>query len=287
MPSISAVLSLIIAVGFGHRLFGQAPVSAAGPTFEVASVKRNMSGSEMPGLWDAAPGGRWTMINGTVRSIIAFAYTPGQALIVGLPSWAETERYDVTARADRDAATSELRWMVRSLLAERFAFRMHYETRRRSTYALMLARADGSLGPQIRKVEVDCPAIFEAIAQGTMPFSEVELAPNGARRCSTRPTTTTSPRGSVSTFASGGTRLDLLLATISGVFWRPVVDKTGLQGYYEFTLRYARTGGTAVDPDDAPSIFAALREQLGFKLESEENDIPVFVVDRLERPTPD
>jgi uncharacterized protein (TIGR03435 family) len=260
-------------------------LSADDKAFAVVSIKRSLrESSERTVLDGPKPGGRWTLVNGTIRSMIGFAYTPGQAEIAGLPSWVESERYDVEAKADGPATVQEMRMMVRALLAERFAFRMHMETRRRRSYALELARVDRTLGQSFRRVDVDCPRIFEQTLFGEIEHAEVEKASNGAPRCTITTAIQWTPMGSVTTLKSGGTRLAPLLAAIGRAVGRPVVDKTGLAGYYEFTLEFASSMPTGSDAANAPTIFTALRDQLALKLVSGEDDLPVFVADRIERP---
>jgi uncharacterized protein (TIGR03435 family) len=259
--------------------------SAGDKAFAVVSIKRNLSASSERTVLDGPkPGGRWTLVNGTVLSMIGFAYVPGQAEIVGLPSWVKSERYDVDAKADGPVTVQEMRMMVRALLAERLAFRMHMETRRQRSYSLELARADRTLGPTFRRVDVDCPRIFEQTASGEIEHAEVEKASNGAPRCTITTAIHWTPMGSITTLKSGGTRLAPLLAAIGTAVGRPVVDKTGLDGYYEFTLEFASSIPAGSDAASAPTIFTALRDQLALKLVSGEDDLPVFVVDRLDRP---
>jgi len=96
--------------------------------------------------------------------------------------------------------------------------------------------------------------------------------------------------GDVRTVTSGGTRVSTLLAPIAAAVGRPIIDKTGLEGYYEYTVEYSSSMplslNTSLEPA-APSIFTALREQLGLTLVSEDNDLPVLVIDRLQQPTED
>ena len=206
-------------------------VLPAGRAFQVASIKRNLSESSRRTVIDGPqPGGGWTLINGTIFMLIAFAYAPGQTELLGFPSWVVSERYDIIAKSDGAATVAETRTMVRALLTERFGFRMHIETRRQRIYALEFAREDRSLGPGFRKIDVDCALIFTQTISGTLDVADVENASNGAPRCRIQTTITATPNGRVTTLKSGGAPLAQLLAAIGAAVGRPVVNKTGLDG---------------------------------------------------------
>lgn len=235
------------------------------------------------------PGGRVMFVDRTVRSLIGFAYTPGQAEVLGLPAWAESDGYDVLAKAEGDATIAERRMMMQTLLRERFGLHMHDETRRKPGYALVLARKDGSLGPQMRNSGADCPRMFEQLRAGSPVSGDVPVANNGARLCAIQGVSRYPAGGRIKTIKSGGARMAALIASISVDVERPVADKTGLDGYYEFTLEYAASATSPTDAgvQSAASLFTALREQLGLALVSEELDVRVLVVDRIHRPTED
>jgi len=258
--------------------------------FEVASVKQNRSGS---GKWEtsAKPSG-FSATNATPEELIIFAYAIPQTVrqmafheaisqLVGEPRWIFSERYDVTATAGRAVKPDEVRAMVRALLQERFKLVIHQEHKSSRTYALMLARSDSRLGPQIRRTEIDCKAIAAANAQfaaglGPRPAS----ASNGAPACGTG----TDKDGAV---RFGGVTMDSFVRAISKDAGRTVVDKTRLSGNYEITLKYSN-GDTPLNglPDDRPTLFTALRDQLGLKLEVQQNVLDVWVIDHIEHPTP-
>lgn len=240
------------------------------PAFEVTSVKLNTSGLNIgPGARSAGfqPGGRFTMTDGTVMFLIRSAY-PRSSEVIGAPAWVSSEYYDVQAKAAGDPSREEMTLMLRALLSERFQFVAHEEQREQSTYALMIARTDGRLGPGLRRYAVDCPRSPSA---GRAAADKLELpAPsNGAPACGYMV--------GGNRILAGGITMDRFAAALRGHAGREVIDKTGLAGDYEFTL----------DTTNDVSVFTALREQLGLKLEPERNAVPVVVVDRIERPTPD
>jgi uncharacterized protein (TIGR03435 family) len=171
---------------------------------------------------------------------------------------------------------------MRRLLAERFRLVAHNEMRETSVYALVVARSDGRLGPQLRKAAVDCFAIATAARQrGEAPAFPPQTGNRPA--CGTR----TSPGILMGT---GVTMADLA-RNLERPAERPVVDKTGLAGFWDLDVTYLFEGqlppGFAPPPADAPSLFTALQEQLGLKLEAQKAPIEVLVVDSVERPTED
>jgi uncharacterized protein (TIGR03435 family) len=241
--------------------------------FEVVSIKRNTSGDNRARV--GAPPGRFEMVNMPIRTLITSAYPADTSEFEGGPSWLATDAYDVAAKMPEGSTRADLEPMLQTLLAERFMFKGHYETREAPIYHLVLARSDGTLGPGVTKLDVDCAARTAARARGeTVP--ELPRLPNGMLPCSM-----SMGGGELS---SGGMTMARLAGSIQGSTGRVLVDKTGLTGDYAFTLRYTSNPG----PDSAqPSIFTALQEQLGLRLESARGPVRHFVVDRIERPTED
>ena len=137
-------------------------------------------------------------------------------------------------------------------------------------YALVVDRPDGRLGPGLRRLDVDCKSLNSTVGSDTTPAPVSR--PNGAKPCSY------SVGGG--RLLSGGVPLLTLARSITGAVGRVVLDRTGLQGDYEFTLEYS----TKLD-DGKPSVFTAVREQLGLKLEAQDNPLDVVVVDRIEHPS--
>jgi uncharacterized protein (TIGR03435 family) len=221
-------------------------------TFDVASIKR--STSDLPGpRWDAPPG-RFHMINGPVSSLIWTAYETPVAELPGAPQWVFFERYDVVATMPGSPSRAEQQQMLQALLADRFKLQVHYEKQDRPVYALTVARP-GRLGGGLRPSTRDC-----AVKESGCGMS----LGGGVLRATGQP---------LSIINSAG-RPD----------GRIIVDKTGLPGLYDFTLRYSLQPGPN---DDTPSIFTAVEEQLGLKLVTDTAPLDVVVVDRIERPTPD
>lgn len=236
--------------------------SAARPQFEVASVKPNNSAE--PGLrMDIPPGGRRLIaINMPLRELIRAAYTLQAFQVVGAPGWVESERFDITAVTDRDLTVTTpwtpggrflpVQLMVQSLLADRFKLVAHSETRESQVYALVIDQPGRRAAGKLRPAALDCaPNCGIRAGRGTMTARNVPL-----------------PQ-----FAE-------LLSQVNG---RLTTDATGLSGNFDIDLQWSPDGQAT----DAPSIFTALREQLGLQLESRRGPISVLVVDSIQRPTPD
>jgi uncharacterized protein (TIGR03435 family) len=272
-------------VGFALLLSGA--LSAQTPDidklqFEVASVKPNKTGATSSSL-GLQPGGRIVATNVALRLLIRNLYNVQADQIVGAPDWIESERFDIEARADReyppqaDAPAPELLAMMRNLLADRFRLVVHRETREMPVYALVTARDDKSLGPQIRRVDVDCAAeaarAMAARRGGAPPTSEKPgaMPPCGMRM---RP-------GNVITRA---TTLQQLTRNLSQFVGRAVVDRTGLVGVFDIDLEWSPEQTADAS---GPSIFTAVQEQLGLKLDAQRVPVDVLVIDRVERPAPD
>jgi len=154
-------------------------VLAQPPTFEVATIKRNVSGSTSASN-RALPGGRVTITNNTLRNMIRNFYRVQNFQLVGGPDWMSTDRWDIVAKADGDPQPERMMEMVKTLVADRFKLAMHRETREMPIYALTLARDGGPTGPQLGRSAIDCAAIFaEARARGGAP----PVAPRGGPLC--------------------------------------------------------------------------------------------------------
>jgi uncharacterized protein (TIGR03435 family) len=277
-----AVLGLCVA-GNDLAMLAQAP-PAAPATFEVASVKPNKDGG--PSSVRLSPGGLVTVTNNNLRNIIRNAFGITNAQIVGGPAWIDEDRFDITARGTGQFAQREAMVMMQALLAERFSLRTHSERREMPAYALVLARRDGALGPQMKKADVDCQALFAAVtAGGKMP----ERGPNGNLPCAI------SVRPAQGVITGSAVAMEQLARNLVGGVGRIVVDKTGLAGVYDIHVTFSPEPGQPLPPGapapqadlSAPSLFTALQEQLGLKLEPGQEPIEVLVIDRVERPAAD
>ena len=252
-------------------------VQGQDPTFEVAVLKRNTSGAT--GMRVGQPGNRYEMTNGDIRTLILNAYGPRNNQLVGAPRWVETDRYDLIATFAPRSPSEQVRAMLRAFLAERLKLRAHFEDRERDVYELRVARKDGKLGPSIRPTPRACAAAAAAVAAGGRP-PQMPAAQNGAPPCGLR--------SNPGELLAGGITMDLLSRNLGGRAGRIIIDRTGLAGHYELELRYSPDPGAPTDQNaDAPSLFTALREQLGLQLDSARAPIQTLVIDHVEKPTDD
>jgi uncharacterized protein (TIGR03435 family) len=272
----------------------------APPAFEVASVRPNNSGEGFV-RFGRQPGGRFTATNVPLRELIRFAYQVQPFQIEGAPGWAASERFDIVAKAEGDPPLSlpggppdAMALMMRTLLAERFKLKLHNETRDLPVYALLPARADRKPGPKLAASTVDCAAVMAARGRAGGP--PPPMPQFGERmQCGFRigPGTLSAGSASMTQLANG----------LSPMVGRQVVDQTGWSGNFDFDLTWTpdqmpqrapgtpadqpvRINGIDIDPN-GPSIFTAVQEQLGLKLDSTRGPVQVLVIDSVERPTPD
>ena len=271
-----AVAPVLVALAIAHAISAQTPRVE----FDVVSIKRS-SPDAVGGSMRSLPDGTSIMANVRVQQFITSAAPVPVREVLGLPEWATTERFDVTAKPPAGATPQQRSEMWRTFFAERMKLVAHVEERERDTFALVLARSDGRLGPQLKPSTLDC----SPKPPGTPPAPPPPPPANESdylNRCGGR-----FGNGSI---VSGSTTMDSLVLSFAGLAGRQVFNRTGLKGNYALTLKYLspRTPGTSPDaplPDDTPDFFTALQEQLGLKLQPEKALVPVFVIDRLERPT--
>jgi uncharacterized protein (TIGR03435 family) len=298
----AAALAIPIGIGAQQQqvIIGGAPpagTAAATPSgpmaFEVASVKPNNSGENFV-RFGLQPGGRVTATNAPLREIIRMAFGLQNFQIVDAPDWIGSERFDITAKAEGDIPPGQpgvigpAQLMMQSLLAERFALKARRETREMSRYDLVLARADGRLGPQLKPSTTDCQALFAARRGGGPP--PPPPGPGEPILCGFR----IGP----GRMQGGGFPLSQLAQSLAPFVERVVIDRTGLTGNYELDMTYTPDrmpqgppppGAPPLPPVDpnGPSLFTALQEQLGLKLESVRGPVDVLVIESVNRPTPD
>lgn len=248
-------------------------LSAQTPAFEVASIRRNPSGTTQQSV-NVQPTGV-TFINFQLRAIIQLAWgIPQPARLIGLPDWVN-DRYDVIAKTGAPVSPATMVGMrpaLQALFADRMKMDAAVETREMPAYALVLAREDGRLGPALKPSTVVCAGRGAAPQAAPQGPSGQEPVP-----CGPRP-------GGPGRFVFVGSEISLFASVLSLQQRRTVVDRTGLKGLYDLDVTYApETVGGA--PADGPSLFTALQEQLGLKLDPEREVVEVLVVKGIERPT--
>jgi bla regulator protein blaR1 len=322
--AIAAVLSLAVplvtgAIEAAAFAAGQGPgARAGGPPidpqlrFEVASVKPVADASGPLGRFlPILPRFEYSQL--PIGWLLRAALQKPDYQVIGAPGWVDSERYTIMAKAPDGTPQAALTTLMVNLLKDRFQLATHLETRELPTFNLVMARTDGQPGPNLKVTPADCQATVaerEAVAQafaagrgappplpgmpGGPPLGDINAPPQcGFGRLLT---------GNV---AVSGRSIAQFVTTLSEWMGRPVIDKTGLTGLYDFTLKFAPEGVRASGPlgptltllqgqvqsppadPNAPSLSAALEEQLGLKLESARGPVDVVVIDRLEKPTLD
>lgn len=264
MASCVAALAVPIAI--------RAQPPQVAPKFDVASIKRNAGGGPsnsveiglMRAIARASRGGRFHVPNASLHLLIQLAYDARDYQIVGEPSWAASDGYAVTAKAEGDVNFEQMRPMLQSLLADRFQFSFHRETRQLPVYELAAAKGGLRIAP------AKAGSCVTRDPQGpTLPF--------GSKICG-------GERIGIGRIEGFGVTMPKLVELLSDRIGRTVIDRTSFRGAFDFQLDFAPEEAMGSDPGTAPSIFAALQEQLGMRLESAKGPVEVLVIDRVERP---
>jgi len=277
----------LAAAMLGAALGAQAP--AASPVFDVTSVKVNRDGALSNGVLSP---GLFEQTNVTLNQLVRMAYGHDAT---GGPNWVGVEHFDVAGKGSfdlsaylpsADGSAPRVYLMLRALLADRFKLATHLTTVERPVYALTLARDDGRFGPGLHRSDVNCAAVLAAQVRHENP----EL-PASARR---PPCGLQLGHGRIH---GNAITMAQLANALNGIADRPVVDQTGLAGYYDVDIDWlgAPQAGSSDRPpapstlrniDDEP-IFSELRSQLGLKLEPTRAGIDRVVIDHAEQPTAD
>jgi uncharacterized protein (TIGR03435 family) len=279
-------LVLTVAASLAVTSFAQAPSSqtaaalkpgipaiAARPAFEVSTVKPNKSGNS--GSDTDFRDGRFTASNISLKNLLQYrAYGIPASRIFGGPKWIDSERFDIEAKTDgavahwlrtlaRDQRRVQMQVMFQQLLADRFKLAVHWETRDLPVYAIVVAKKGPTLHPS--------------------------QEPDGSSDTSAHDGQFTAHNISAAQLA------DALTQELSRELGRVVIDKTGIQGKYDVSLKWVPdsgaalmsggTAGPALPPNSGPSIFTAIQEQLGLKLRSAKAPVQVLVVDHAEMPS--
>ena len=292
------------------------------PVPYVASVKKSAGGfgAQMrigPGLISS---------NGVpVRLLMRQAFGQLQDFqLVGGPDWINSDRFDIEAKIEGGAPMTPqvLQSVIRQILEERFALKAHKETRELPIYALMVARSDGRLGPNLKPSSTECTTLIGQRGRGPVPGGAPGPDGRGAvvgrggpppdgrggpgRAGGPAPFDFDAPPvcgqrgGGFGRLRAGGTTMADFATMISGTAQRVVIDKTGLTGYYDIALTYTPAGDQLpqgapppgapapppIDPD-GPSFFTAIQEQLGLRLEPTKGPVEVLVIDSIEKPVED
>ncbi len=252
---------------------GLTSVAGAAPVFEVSTVKLNKSGSS--GSHSSFDHGRFTATNVLLKNLMQYsAYGIPEPRILGGPKWLNSERFDIEAKIDsttaeelrtlgRDQRRLEMQGMFQRLLADRFKLAVHWETRELPVYALVVAKN----GPNLHLSKESGGNSGTSAGNGQFTGQGITLAEMA----------------------------QALTQELSQELGRVVIDKTGIDGRYDVTLKWTPDTGaagmdggtesTAPPPDSGPSIFTAIQEELGLKLESTKGPVQVLVIDHVEMPS--
>jgi uncharacterized protein (TIGR03435 family) len=287
-------------------------------SFEVASIKPSAPAAN--GMFmiriGTSPGGRWTATGITAGMLIQQAYGVKDYQISGAPSWLNSDRYDIVAKADTPNITPDMaRVLLQSLLAERFNLKIHRETKELPVYALVVGKdghklhASDTQGavqtfPQLQ--DPSKPAQTGAVGGGKIGGAggfaggAVSVGPGG------KVVDTEAPVKGGSMIRMGRGQLDAQMTTVAAIagmlaqqLGRPVIDKTELKGNFDFSLKWTPDetqrgmglGGMEKPVTDSPlpadpsgpSIFTAVQEQLGLRLEATRGPVEILVIDHVEK----
>jgi uncharacterized protein (TIGR03435 family) len=260
-PLISVV---VLSLEIGSRAIDVIAQAPSQQDFEVASIRRSEPGNLRGSTFEFLPGGVLRIANGTLRAILETAYDVREFQILGGPGWVNSERYDILARSadsvsNEAGATNDVkavRLRLQALLRQRFNLEVHRETRELPEYALEVAKK----GPKL---------IQDDASNGS----------NNAR---------TGIQRSCGQMIGTNTTVANLSLMLARQLDRPVLDRTGLTGKYNFQFAWTPdTGPCSGSPEssNAPSIFTALEDTLGLRLESMKGPVDTLIIDRAERPS--
>ena len=296
MNSVVVVTWLVLMLGLASHPAAQ---SAAGARFEVASVKPSDPNAvgpfgQPPPLPTTMPvvGGRYSATNHTLKDLVKNAYDFWfDFRIDGGPDWLTSRRFDIQAKAEDLAADmNAMRPMIRALLADRFKLKVHTEMRELPIFALVVARDDRRLGPNVKPSPLDCSN--PAQPQPAEVVAALERAGRGVAgvACSIWPMPTR-VAGSI-TMRANGVSMASLAVSLTAQLGRVVHDRTGLSRFYDWDMTYDRRATLspaqqAGSTSESPVLTTALQEQLGVKLEATRGPVEVLVIDSAALPEPD
>ncbi len=262
-----------------------APVSSM--AFEAASVKVNTSGTRTARITGGLGNPRFAAANITLRTLITLAFKVKNFEISGMTGLIDSERYDIEAKAgESKPAVEQSRSMLQALLADRFKLAAHRETKEMPIYVLLPDKNGTKLAePKEGSCVTFVPNSPPPPAGQPRPVycSDIRIDPNNI-------TATKIP-------------MVAFIGELSGILGRPVIDKTGYTGTFDVHLEFSSegvasygaggfggtvplpgVGGDAADPDSRPTIFTAVQEQMGLKLESQRGPSETLVIDHVEKP---
>jgi uncharacterized protein (TIGR03435 family) len=260
----AVILPLFFGISSALRIRAQTP--GPQPQFEVASIKLATEGAG-GSLTQPFPGGRLRVRNQSVRALIRTAYRVQDYQIFWGPGWIDSNRYDIEAKgAGNPPLLQVVGPMLQSLLEDRFKLRVHHETKELSIYALVVAKSGLQLRPS---KEGSCT-----------PYDPGYIPPPGQKR----PTTCGTLAIGKNTLEATMIGMKELTESLSYILGRTVIDRTGFTKRFDVHLEFA-PGEAPPTEVVGPSLFTALQQQLGLKLESTKGPVDVLVIDEVEKPS--
>jgi uncharacterized protein (TIGR03435 family) len=282
MLSVTAIVVAVI------PLASQTPAQQK-PSFEVASIKPNVSGDLRVSL-ETQAGGRFTATNVSLKMLITNAYHVLNFQVLGGPDWINKDRWDVLAKAEDGTMPStpsagrsrslpdSIQVLTQALIEDRFRLRMHRETRQLSVYDLVIAKD----GLRMKLSEDQTPPAEPAKENAPQPFWGGSIS-----------------RGNLmmgpSNINARAITVSDLVGALSFLLGRTVIDKTKLAGFYDVNLQWTPDIDQPMDVfdptlpfprhPDGPSIYTALQDQLGLRLVSAKGPVPVIVIDSVQKPS--
>jgi len=291
--AVAVVLAVVMTVVVTSSAQAQGLVAEPTDRFEAASIKQNKN--PVPGLvprgtFEGRPG-RFRASQATLQELITSVYDLFDYEVLGAPSWATSDRFDIVATmsAGEPSNDARLRRMLRALLADRFKLVVHEERREMPVYSLVLSRSDRTLGARLHSFKGECTDDPSKVALPdlTLPLPATD-ASQGPRLCISGITV-----GRIQGRGVVLSNLTTMLSRLPAVR-RRVNDRTGLTGSFDYDVEWTPTvapAGVMVPTDrpaeTGPNIFTALQEQLGLKLEPGKETLPVLVIDSVNQPSPD
>jgi len=259
-----------------------------GPAFEVASIKphkdmRPLTTIDLTFLervGQSSSNGRFNMAGVPLSVLIELAYNVKENQVVGWPSWANSDGYDIAAKAEGDATFDQMRPMLRSLLAERFRLTLRRETRESPIYELVAAKSGLRIEAEKEGSCVQPNAnIPPALPKPGQPPARLNIC-GGVRR-----QMVSAPPERRDRIEAVGMSMPKLAELLSNEVARDVVDKTGFRETFDFTLEFAPEEAVGAASSSSPTIFAVLQEQLGLRLQPAKGMVDVLVIDHADKPS--